>query len=311
MHYGRMNCFYSNDVLEFHDEDEFRRDYILALYRICDFCSVSFSEVFETIKKVEVYHTVGLETNEVYTLAWSFLDFTYLVENGSFKVIGGKDDCVEEVKKIFSNNFADFLIYACAEDIEELYYFDIRYSDSDDVSFMDKFFELVDSGDYLNDPKIMTIETIDEFVRLYPQNVSEIYTYYFNMIIHRGSIVSNPSQFEDKLIKIIERIKDQVEYRSEEFYNIKENYMSNILDVIDCFDGRVLNVLVDLLVNTLGVDKEDVEDVICYYVDSFFDDFGKPFDYTGDFGWISKLLSNKTCFDIVCYYKPSIVDMFK
>ena len=308
--FGSQNSFYNDGEMDFCNEDKFRRDFLIALYKICEFYNVPFADTFQIIKGVDIYQTFSPSNDESYFLTWSFADFTYLVENGSFAIIGGRDGCVAEVKKIFRNNFGEFMILASAEDVRELYYFDIRYTLKDESLFMDCFFEAVDSCEYYNDSEVMELEAIDELVRLYPQNVSEIYTYYFNMIISRSSSAIGCSEFEDDFVGLLQRIKDQAEYRSEEFFTIKANFMPYILDVIDCFDGYALNVFVDLLVDTLGVNKDDVEEVISHYVDSFFDDYGKPFDYTSDFSWISKLLSNPLCFDIVCYYKPSIVDVF-
>ncbi|MBR3280638.1 MAG: hypothetical protein IKI57_02155 [Clostridia bacterium] len=314
--YGEENFYVEDGEYEFDYYNEFRQGFVNALYRICEFCEVSFPEAFSKVKNCPVLNAVShkmAEEDLVETrlLSWTFSDFTYLLKTGNFKAIGGKESCAEDVKAIFKENFNEFLIGATDEDIFELRDFDTRYCEDSDT-FMDKLMAKIDACDFVFGVcDVMAIDAIDALCKIYPQNLSQIYTFYFNMILRTSFMLEDSMDFKERFIGLIERIKDNALYRSELFYDIKMDYASAITETIDYFDGETLNAVVDLYTTVFGVDEYDLEVVIASYVQSFFENPSKPHEVVKDFEWIAKLLSNKTAYEVICNYKPSVIDMFK
>ena len=311
--YGQYNSFYVMKEVEFRYDDEFRKEFLVALYKICDYCSVSFLEAFSAVRMLPLLETDDIIEPVSYYITWSFSDFTYILTKGCFRVIGGKEDCVDELKKIFDKYFEDFFIDANEEDIAEINEFDIRYASDGETSYIDAFMDAIDSKDYFDAEGVMEIGAIEAISRIYPQNISEIYTYYFKSILHKSEMVGGSDFCQKEFVGILDKIKDQVLYRSEEFSELKEDWPYYLLDVIDIYDGATLNATVEFLTTTFGIEEEMLNEYIAAYIESHFESDRITYglnDVQDGVLWIAKLLSNKVVFDVVRYYKPSIIDTF-
>ncbi len=255
-----------------------------------------FNEAFDEL--IDVKYDNGEDSLEIWP--WSFDSFSLLYDIGRQKM---QDDYTNffsfEMQTIFSKNFDAFL----------------KSASYDSVKFLKKlenegFFIAGNILDKKARSGEITYEYMDavEIVALqYPELRSDMYNSILlsllNSTLEEMLFVEQfgvAETFSYYILEILNKMADYVKYQSMVF-NVKDNWKDIINGIFYLSDGCVLNEVSELLVDSFGVSKEELESYIEGKTwELLMSVYGLgEMDYVQIFDSVTRKLANKIVYDIV------------